>query len=126
MEFGLFKDLKPSSTFTYCGCDTIDFDEPIDVLDMTLNDSSRFDCILFVSSEVDNVKVDSFPPSIVETKYYAVDEDYLSACCRFFTFWMSMPPMSGGVHEIDADAEFDFGLYDGDRPKMFAFQDPIL
>jgi len=39
---------------------------------------------------------------------------------------MSMPPMSGGVHKIDADVEFDFGPYGGDRPKMFVFQDPTL
>jgi len=29
VEFGLFKDSEPSSTFSYCGCDTIDSDEPM-------------------------------------------------------------------------------------------------
>jgi len=47
VEFGLFKDLESSSTFTYCGCDTIDFDEPMDVLIMTLNNPSSFGCTLF-------------------------------------------------------------------------------
>jgi len=39
---------------------------------------------------------------------------------------MSMPPVSGSVHELDLDAEFDFGPYDGDGPKMIVFQDPTL
>jgi len=124
-KFGLFKDFEFShSTFSCCWCEIADSDEPIDVLDVTLNNPSSFDCILFEGPGLDNVKVDSFPPSIVETKPYAVDEDYLSVCCRLFTFWMSMP--RGGVHEIDADVEFDFGPYNGDRPKMFVFQDPKL
>jgi len=37
-----------------------------------------------------------------------------------------MPPMSGGVHEMDADFEFDFGPYDGDGPKMSVILDPTL
>jgi len=37
VEFGLFKYLEPSSTFSYYGCDTIDSDKPMNVLNMTLN-----------------------------------------------------------------------------------------
>jgi len=124
--FGLFKDLEPSSTFAYCGCDTINSDETMDVLDMTLNDPSSFTYTLFEGSGLNNVKVNSFPPSIVETKPYAVDEGYLSACCRFVILWMSMPPVSERVHEIDVDVEFDFGPHDGDGLKMFLSQDPTL
>jgi len=39
---------------------------------------------------------------------------------------MSIPPVSGGLQEGDADYEFDFGLYDGDRPKMSVSLDPKL
>ena len=39
---------------------------------------------------------------------------------------MSMPPMSGGVQEVDADFEFKFGLFDGDGPKIRVLLDPIL
>ena len=126
MEFGLFKDLKPSSTFSCCGCDIVDSDKPMDVLDVTLNEPFSFYCTLFEGSGFDNVKVDSFPPSIVKTKPYAIDEGYLSACCRFVTLWMSMPPMSGGVHEMDVDVEFGFGLVDNDGPRMTVFLDPTL
>jgi len=87
-EFGLFKEFDSSpSTFSCCGCEIIDSDEPMDVVDMTLNDPSSFDCTLFEDSGRDNVNVDSFPPSIVETKPYAVDEGYLSVCCRVVTLW---------------------------------------
>jgi len=54
--------------------------------------------LLFEEPRLDNVKVDHFPPDIVETKSYAIDEGSLSTCCRFATLWMSMPPMSGGAH----------------------------
>jgi len=70
--------------------------------------------------------VDSVPPSIVEIEPYAVDEGYLSACCRFVTLWMSMPPMSGGEQEMDLDVEFDCGLDDGDGPRMSMILDSIL
>ena len=29
-----------------------------------------------------------------------------------------MPPVSGGLQEVDVDMKFEFGPYDGDRPKM--------
>jgi len=127
VEFGLFKDFESSpSTFSCCGCEVVDSNELVSMIEMSQNDPSSFDCTLFKGSGLDNVKVDSFPPSIVETKSCAVDEGYVSACCRFFTLWMSMPPMGGGVNELDLDVEFDFGPYDGDGPKMIVFQDPSL
>ena len=72
VEFGLFKDLEPSSTFACRGCEIGDSDEPMEVLDVTLNDPSNFAYTLFEGSRLDNVKVDSFPPNIVETEPYAV------------------------------------------------------
>ena len=39
---------------------------------------------------------------------------------------MSMPPMSGGVQEIDVNFKFEFGPYDGDGPKMSVILDPTL
>ena len=127
VEFGLFKDFESSpSTFSCCGCEVVDSNEPGSMIKMSRNDPSSVDCTLFEDSRLDNVKVDSFPPIIVETKPYRVDEAYLGACCKFFTLWMSMPPMGGGLHELDLDVEFDFGPYDGDGPKMIVFQDPSL
>jgi len=126
VEFGLFDDLKPTSAFACCGCDTIDLDEPKDLSDSNLNDPSSISCALFEGLGLDNGKEDSFPPNIVETEPNAVDEGYLSACCRFITFWMSVPPASGGLQEGDADSDFDFGPYDGDGPKMRVSLDPML
>ena len=37
-----------------------------------------------------------------------------------------MPPVSGGVQEVDADFEFEFGPYDGDGPKLRVRLDPKL
>jgi len=37
-----------------------------------------------------------------------------------------MPPMSGGVHDLDGDVEFDFGPYDSDGPRMTVLLDPSL
>ena len=39
---------------------------------------------------------------------------------------VSMPIMSGGVHEMDVDVEFGFGLVDNDGPRMTVFLDPTL
>jgi len=39
---------------------------------------------------------------------------------------MSMTPVSGGVDEMDADFEFEFGPYDGDGPKMSVLLHPSL
>ena len=65
-EFGLFKDFEFSpSTFACYGCEIVDSDEPVDELDMALNDLSSFYCTLFEGLEFDDVKVDSFPPNIV-------------------------------------------------------------
>jgi len=126
-EFGLFKGFEFSpSTFSCCGCEIVDSDEPMDELDITLNDPFGIDCTLFEGVGLDDVKVDSFPPNIVEIEPYAVDKGYLSTCCRFVTLWMFMPPMSGGVHEMDADFEFYFGPYDSDGPKMSMILDPTL
>jgi len=126
VEFGLFDDLKPSFTFSCCGYDIVESNEPKDLLDTNLNNPSSISCALFEGLRLDNVKEDSFPPNIVDTEPYAVDEGYLSTYCRFITFWMSMPPVSGGLQEVDVDMAFDFGLYDGDRPKMSVSLDPKL
>ena len=92
----MFDDLKLASTFACYGCDTIvDLDEPKDLSDLNLTDPSSISCALFEVLGLGNVKEDSFPHNIVETEPYAVDEGYLSECCRFITFWMSMPPVSG-------------------------------
>jgi len=37
-----------------------------------------------------------------------------------------MPPVSGGLQEVDVDMKFEFGLYDGDGPKMMVSLDPML
>jgi len=68
--------------------------------------------------------VDSLPASIIEDNPYAVDEGYASGCCRFITLMMSMLLMSGGVHELDVDVELDFGLFDGNGPRMIVLLDP--
>ena len=39
---------------------------------------------------------------------------------------VSMPIMSGGVHEMDVDVEFGFGPVDSDGPRMTVFLDPTL
>jgi len=124
--FGLFNYEKPCTTFSCCGCDIIDSNELVDLPNLTLNDPSSFSCPLFEGIGLDDGEVDSFPPRTVETKLYVVDEGYLSAFSRFTSLWMSMPPMSGGVEEIDLDVEFEFGPYDGDRPKISVLLDPSL
>ena len=86
VKFGLFDDLKPASTFACCGCDTIDLDEPKDLPDLNLNDSSSISCALFEGLKLDNGKDDSFSPNIVETEPNAVAEGYLSAYCRSSLF----------------------------------------
>ena len=74
-EFGLFKDFEFSpSTFACYGCELVDSDEPMDEVDMALNDPSSFYCTLFKDLRLGDVKVDSVPPSIIETTPYAVDE----------------------------------------------------
>ena len=83
--------------FSCCGCEIVESNEPMDLHDTSLNDPSSISCVLFEGLGLDNVKEDSFPPNIVETEPYVVDEGYLSECCRFITFWMSMPPVSGGL-----------------------------
>ena len=70
---------------------------------MSPSDPFSFDCVLFKGSGLDDVTVDSLPPSIVEDEPYAIDEGYLSNCYGFMTLLMSMPPMRGGEHELDED-----------------------
>jgi len=82
VEFELFDDLKPSSTFFCCGCDIVEANEP----NTDLKDPSSISCALFEGLGLYNVKEDSFPPNIIETESYAVDEGYLSECCRFISF----------------------------------------
>ena len=125
-KFGLFKDFEFSHTFSCCGCAIVDSDEPMDVLDMTLNDPSSFNCTLFKGLGLDDVKVDSFPPIIVETNPYTVDEVYFSTCCRFVTLWMSMPPMSGCIYEMDLEFEVEFELSSKHGARMIVLLDPSL
>jgi len=48
VEFGLFKDFESSpSTLPCCGCEVLDSNKPMSMLDMTLNDPFSFDCTLF-------------------------------------------------------------------------------
>jgi len=58
---------------------------------------------LFEGYGLDDAMVDSLPPSVVEDEIYAVDEGYLSDCCRFITLLMSMTLISGGEHELDVE-----------------------
>jgi len=112
-EFGLFKDFESSPpTFACCGCEVVDSDELVNILHMILNDPSSFDCDLFEGSGLDDVTVDSLPPSIIRDEPYAVDEGYLSNLCKFVTLWMFMPPISGGVPEHDVDFGLEFGPFD--------------
>ena len=95
----------------------------MDLLDTNLSDPSSFSCALFKGLGLDDDRVNSYPPNIVETEPYVVNEPYLSSCCRFIILWMSMPPVSGCVQELDLDMKFDFGPYDGDGPKMSVLLD---
>jgi len=126
VEFGLFNDEKPSSTFACCGCETINSNEPMDLLVTNLSDPSSFSCALFEGLGLDDDSVNSYPPSIVETEPYTVHKGYLSECCRFITLWMLMPPKHGDVQELDLDMKFDFRPYDDDGPKMSVLLDPTL
>jgi len=103
-----------------------DSNELVSMLDMTLKGPSSFDCTLFEGSRLDGITVDSFPPSITEDKPYVVDEGYVSDCCRFISFMMSMPPMRGGVHGLDLNFELEFGPFDEDGPRMIVLLDPSL
>jgi len=97
VEFELFNDEKPSCAFACCGCETIDSNEPMNLLDTNLSDPSDFSCALFEGFGLDDDRVTSYPPNVIETESFAVDEGYLSSCCRFITLWISMPPKHGGV-----------------------------
>ena len=88
VEFGLFKDFKSSSTFPCYRCKVLDSNELVSALDMTLNDPSSSDRALFEGSGLDAVTMDSLPPNINEDKSYAVDECYVSHCCRFIALMM--------------------------------------
>ena len=127
VKFGLLKDFESSpSTLSYCGSEVLNSNEPVRMLNMTLNDPSNFDCTLFEGSGLDDVMVDSLPPNIIEDKPYAIDEGYVSDCCRFITLMMSTPPVSGGVPEIDVDFSLEFGPFDGNGPRMTVLLDPSL
>jgi len=126
-KFGLLKDFKPSpSIHSCCGCEVLASNEPVSMLDVTLNDPSSFDCTLFEGPGHHGVTVNSLPPSLIEDNPYVVDEDYVSYCYRFITFMMSMPLMSEGVHELDLDFELEFRPFDGGGPRMIVFQDSSL
>jgi len=126
-EFGLFKDFEPSpSTHSYYGREVFDSNEPMSMLDMTLNDPFSFDCTLFDGSGLDGVMVDPLPPSIIEDKLYAIDEGYVSDCCNFVTLMMSMPLRSGGVPNFEVDVELKFGPFDGNGTTMTMLLDLSL
>ena len=93
---------------------------------MTLNDPSNVDSAFFDGSGLDGVKVDSLPPGIIEDIPYAVNEGYVSDCCRFITLLMSMPLMTEGVPKIDVDFRLEFGPFDGNGSKMTMLLDPSL
>ena len=47
-EFGLFKDHEsPLSSFSYSGCDALDFDNPVELFDINLNDPQYSVCKSF-------------------------------------------------------------------------------
>ena len=128
VEFDLFKDFESSSTFPYYRYEAFDSNEPVRMIDMTLNDPSSFDSTLFDGSRLDGVTVDSLPPSIVEHEPYAVDEGCLSNLCKFMTLVMSMPPMDGiGCHvDVEFDVVCEGGPSDGAHPRIVVFMDPAL
>ena len=129
VEFGLFKNFESSPfTFSCCGCEVVDFNEPVSMIDMTLNDPSSFDCSLFEGSGLNGITRDSLPPSIVENEPYAVDEGCLSNLCRFVTLMMFMPPMDGIGCDVDVefDVVFESGPSDGVHPRIVVFMDPAL
>jgi len=48
-------------------CEVVDSNEPVSMLEMTLNDPSSIDCALFEGSGLDNVKVDFFHLTLLRT-----------------------------------------------------------
>jgi len=96
------------------------------MLEITQNDPSGFNCALFEGSRFNGITVDSLPSSIVEDEPYAVDEAYLSACCRFVTLWMSMPPISRGVPKLDVDVGLEFGPLDRGGLRIIVILGPSL
>jgi len=124
VEFGLFKGCNSfPCTFSCYGCEVVDPDELVSMLDMTPNYPSIFDCALFEGHGLDGVTVESLPPNIIEDKPYVINKGYLGDCCRFITLLMSMPPMSGSAHELDVDIGLQFGPSDGASPHMIVFLD---
>ena len=95
VEFGLFKDCESSSTFPCCRCEVFDSNEPVSMIDITLNDPSSFDCTLSEGSVLDGVMMDSLPSCIIENRPYAADEGCLRNLYRFVTLMMFMPPVDG-------------------------------
>jgi len=104
----------------------LDSNEPMNMLNMTLKVPSNLNYTLFKGSGLDGVTVDSLPPSVIGDMPYAVDEGYVSDCCRFITLMMSMPPTSGGVPNLNVDFELEFGPFNGDGPRMIMLLDPSL
>jgi len=96
--------------------------------DMTQNDPSSLNCALFKGYGLNSATIECLSPSIVEDDPYVVDEGYLSDYHRFLTLLMSMPPMSGGEHELDMEVgiEFEVGPSNGANPRMIVFMDPKL
>jgi len=128
VEFSLFKDFESSSTFPYYGCEVLDSNEPVSMIDMTLNDPFSFDCTLFEGSGLDDVTVDSLPPTIVENEPYAIDQGCLSILCRFMTLMMSIPPVDGIGCDVDVefDVVFEGRSSDGAHHRIVVFMDPAL
>ena len=128
--FGLFKDCESLPyTFSCYGCEEVVLDEYVNLLDVCPNDPPSFDYDLFEGHELDSVKVEPLPPNNIKDEPYAIDEGYLSVCCRFMTLILSMPPLNGVENDFDMDVEFDFyqgELSNGAHPIIIVFMDPAL
>jgi len=129
VKFGHFKGCNSSpSTFSYCGCEVVASDEHVNMLNMTQNYPSRLNYTLFEGQELDHVKVESMPSSIIKDEPYAVDEGYLSELCRFMTLMISMPPISviGSDMDVDFGIAFKSRLSDGTHRRIIVLMDPVL
>jgi len=124
----LFKDFESTPTYSCCGCDAIDLVKPEHLIEITQNDPSSLNSVLFEGQRLDNVKVKSMSPSIVKGEPYTIDKGYLSDLCRFVTLMMFMPPMSGVKCDMDVkiDIAFEGGLSDGAHPRIILLMDPVL
>jgi len=128
VEFSVFKHFEfASSNFFLLGCDVLDPDDLVNVIDISSNDSSSFHYTLFECYGLHRITVDSLTLSIVEDEPYVIDGGYLSDWCRFTIILTCMPPRSGG-DELDMDVEIKFEARpsDGAHPRMIVYMDNAL